>query len=166
MSYQSRTRLNDETWVTDARVPDPEHIPIPLGWNILIRPYRIETKTAGGIILTGDDVNFESNLTNIGRVVAIGPCCWSRSYHLDKDGNRFDWVKIGDFISYPKHVGHKRKYKGVSFVVLNDDEVTDLLPDPHVYNLGKGLQIDIPQEDLEKYNTIYNKNYKLDERYQ
>ena len=66
---------------------------------------------------------------------------------------------MGDFVAYPKHVGAKRKFKGVSYVVLNDDEITDFLPDPQVFN-EDGCKLNIPKEDLEMYNTIYNPNFK------
>lgn len=164
MSYQGSNRLNFEGWVTDPKIPDPENIPIPLGWNILIRPYPMSEKTTAGIILSSETKDFAANITNIGRVVAIGPCSWSRSYHTDKDGNRFDWVKVGDFVSFPKFAGHKRKYKGVSFIILGDDEITDLLPDPLVFK-EQGMTIDIPKEDLEKYNTVYNSDYTIPEVY-
>jgi hypothetical protein len=67
-------------------------------------------------------------------------------------------VKIGDFVSFPKHTGAFRKFKGVSFVILGDDQIIERLPDPLVFGEDNEsyMNIDIPKEDLEKYNTIYN----------
>jgi co-chaperonin GroES (HSP10) len=102
------------------------------------------------------ELDFMSYLTNIGRVVSIGPCCWTRPEHKTSDGKQFDWVQVGDFVSYPKNTGAKRKFKGVSYVLLVDDEIVERLPDPQVFD-DDFYKIDIPQEDLEKYNTIYKK---------
>lgn len=159
MTYQAGGRLDNADWVTDPSIPDPKNLPVPLGWTILIRPYPIAEQTRGGIILSADDRNMMSNITNIGRIVSIGKCCWNRSHHKDVDGNQFQWVKEGDFVAYPKHVGGKRKFKGVSYIVLNDDEITDFLPDPQVYD-ESSFKLNIPQEHLEKYNTIHNPNFE------
>ena len=105
------------------------------------------------------DVDYMSYITNVGRVVAIGPCCWTRPEHKDKEGQQFDWVKVGDFVSYPKNGGSRRKYKGVSFVLLCDDEVNEKLQDPQTFD-DDFYTLDVPQEHLEKYNTIYNKENK------
>lgn len=159
MTYQAGGRLDSADWVTDPLVPDPQNLPVPLGWTLLIRPYPISEKAQGGILLSTDDRNMMSNITNVGRVVSIGKCCWNRSHHKDADGNQFQWVKGGDFVAYPKHSGAKRKFKGVSYIVLNDDEITDFLPDPQVYD-ETSYTLNIPKEHLEKYNTIHNSNFE------
>lgn len=157
--YQQGGRLDNAGWVTDPNIPDPENLPVPLGWNILIRPYPLAEATKSGIILSSDDRDSLANVINIGRVVAIGKCAWNRSSHRDSEGNQFNWVEVGDFVSYPKHVGAKRKFKGVSFVVLSDDEITDFLPDPQVFDETNAFTLEIPEDHLTKYNTIKNPNY-------
>lgn len=158
MTYQQGGRIDSTQWVTDPNIPDPENIPIPLGWHVLVRPYPVAEKTAGGIILTTDDRDYTSNLTNVGRVVSIGKCAWNSPQHRDSNGQRFNWVEVGDFVSYPKNTGGKRKFKGVSFIVLNDDEITDFLPDPQVFDAAS-TRLDIPEDHLIKYNTVKNPNY-------
>lgn len=159
-SYGAASKLDNNSWITAPEVPDPENIPEPLGWTLLVRPYAVDmNRQKTSIILPEDDMNMMSYLTNIGRVVSIGPCCWNKPEHLDKNGNRFDWVKVGDFVSYPKNVGAKRIFKGVSYVLLVDDEIVEKLPDPQVFDEDY-YKLNIPQEDLEKYNTIYNKKDK------
>lgn len=160
-NYQLNTKLNRNEWITDPRVPEPENLPQPIGWTLLIRPYPIQQKSKGGIILTSESVDFANYLTNVGRVVSVAPCCWNRNEHRNKQGEQFDWVEVGDFVEYASHTGLKRKFKGVSFIVLMDDEIITKLPDPLVYtNEQGGFDIDIPEEDLKKYNTIHNPNYK------
>lgn len=158
-TYQSRTKLDQNTWITPADVPDPDNMPEPLGWTLQVRPYSITSnKQKTSLILTSsvNDIDYMNHVINIGRVVAIGPCCWTRPEHRMKDGSQKDWVQVGDFISFPKNTGSRVKFKGVSFVTLVDDEVVQRLPDPQVFN-DSYYTLDIPQEQLEKYNTIWKK---------
>ena len=155
---QPNTRLSRNEFITDPNVPDPDNLPQPLGWTILIRPYPVKEQTKSSIILTSESIDYANYLTNVGRVVSIGPCCWNRVEHKDKEGQRFDWVKVGDFVEYPKNIGLKRKFKGVSYIMVTDDEVLTKLVDPQVLE-GESFQLDIPQEHLKKYNTIYNETY-------
>jgi len=158
--YQKYSTLSDNQFYTDPTIPDPDNLPVPLGWHILVRPYPVEEVSKGGIILTGDDVNFMSQQVNVARVVAVGSSCWNRSQHEDRDGNSFDWVKVGDFISYPRHKGADRKFKGVAFTVLSDDDIVEVLPDPMIFHDDSSFNLNIPQADLEKYNTVHNPSYK------
>ncbi len=158
--FNANSRLNKNEWISDPRVPDPENLPIPLGWTLIIRPYPIQEKTKGGILLINDTIDFTHYLTNVGRIVAMGPCVWNKPEHKDKDGNKFNWAEVGDFVSYGSHVGVKRKFKGVSYLVLVDDEIVEVLRDPLVYeNSGLPYTMDIPEEHLKKYNTIHNPKF-------
>jgi co-chaperonin GroES (HSP10) len=160
VGYQKPTNLNDNDYITDPNLPDPENLPEMLGWNILCRPYPVDQMTRGGIILSVNDTEVQRNATNIARVVDVGPCAWNRSQHRNRDGYIFEWVQPGDFISYPRHVGKMRNYKGVTFVVLCDDEITERLVDPMVFHEDEHFNLNIPQADLEKYNTVYNPNFE------
>lgn len=157
-------KMAKKSWITDPRVEDPKDLPEPLGWAMLIRPYPIDTnKEVSSLIIPDTEFDYLNYVSNIGRVVAMGPCCYTRSEHRvkDADGNLIckDWVKVGDFVTYPKNVGSRRNYKGVSYIVIVDDEITERLPDPQVFT-ESFYKVDIPQEHLEKYNTIYNKGIK------
>lgn len=160
MQYAKNTKFDMNEFITDPRVPDPENLPEPLGWTLLVRPYPItsnQKKTT--LIIPDSEVDFLSQQTNIGRVVSIGPCAWTRPEHKNTNGEQFNWVEVGDFVTWPKHTGAKRKFKGVSYVLLCDDEIVEKLLDPQVFD-DTFYTIDIPQEDLEKYNSIYKKGDK------
>ena len=156
-AYQSSRKLDQTSWITDPNIPDPENLPKPLGWCLLVRPYPVELKSKSQLIIPDSEIDFLNHVTNIGRVVSIGPCCWTRREHQNKDGEQFDWVKVGDFVSYPKNVGSRRKYKDVSYVLLVDDEINEVLPDPQVFNDSDtfGYRVNIPEDHLKKYNTVY-----------
>lgn len=159
--YQTNTKANENDWVSSPELPDPDNLFEPAGWTLIVRPYPTKSTSAGGIILTSETIDFANYRTNIGRVVAVGKSCWNRPEHRDAEGNRYDWCKVGDFIEWGSHIGKKRKFKGISYIIINDDEMISRLPDPVVYEEGDAkILMDIPKADLEKYNTIYNPNYK------
>lgn len=153
-AYQANTKLDQNAWITPPSIPDPVNIPEPLGWTLLVRPYPVaQDTTRSKVLLPTTELDYLNYVTNIGRVIAIGPCCWSRPEHK-VNGEQKDWVKVGDFISYPKNVGARRKFKDVSYVLLVDDEIVERLPDPQVFN-NSFYKIDIPEEHLKIYNTVY-----------
>jgi co-chaperonin GroES (HSP10) len=155
-TYQATRKMDQNAWITSPDIPDPPNLPIPLGWHVLIRPYPVDYTSKSKLILPESDVDHMNFVTNVGRVVAVGPCAWNRKEHFNKEGEQFDWVKVGDFVSYPKNTGARRKFKDVSFVLLNDDEVNERLPDPQVFEDPEhGYHLVIPEADLKKYNTIY-----------
>lgn len=157
MAYEAPSRMNRNGLISDPTLPDPDNLPEPLGWCLLVRPYPVGRAKHSSIELPDEVIDGMSYVTNIARVVSVGPCCWSRPEHRDSDGNQFQWVKPGDFISYPRNVGSRRTFKGVTYILLVDDEVVERLPDPLAFDDGY-FKINIPKEDLEKYNTIYNEN--------
>jgi len=131
--------IKNDLWITDEEeVKDPDVLPELPGYHVLIRPVSVKSKTKGGIFIpdsTRDDMSY---LTTVGRVIAIGDLAY-----IDKD--KFPtgaWCKIGDYVSYGKHLGTKLFYKGVRFILLFDDQITMRVQDPKdldpTFNLTKG----------------------------
>jgi co-chaperonin GroES (HSP10) len=154
--YTAPTKIDSNGWITDPTVPDPDNLPEPLGWTLLVRPYPITSSKKSSILMPESDIDYMNYVSNIARVVAVGPCCWNRMEHRDENGENKPWVQVGDFVSYPKNSGSRRKFKGVSYVLLMDDEVVERLPDPQVFD-DDFYALDIPEDHLKKYNTIYKK---------
>lgn len=114
----------NEEWFTDNDVPDPnkKDLPIPCGWRMLVRPAGVIKKTKGGIILTDKNLEEQQYLNSKGRVIAMGNECY---------GNREEnWCKINDTIVYSRYAGSKIDIQGVKMILLNDDEVLAVLPNP------------------------------------
>ena len=116
---------NDQ-WITDDDIKDPSPLPSLPNYRILIRPVAIRSTTKGGIILPDkarDDVQY---LTTVGRVVLLGDLSYQ-----DKD--RFPkgpWCSAGDYVCYGKHTGTRFLYKGVMFVIMNDDQILMRVEEP------------------------------------
>ena len=131
--------IKNDLWITDEEeVKDPDVLPELPGYHVLIRPVSVKSKTKGGIFIpdsTRDDMSY---LTTVGRVVLVGDLAY-----MDK--NKFPtgaWCKIGDYVSYGKHLGTKLFYKGVRFILLFDDQITMRVQDAKdldpTFNLTKG----------------------------
>jgi co-chaperonin GroES (HSP10) len=111
--------MDHTQWITEEDIKDPEVLPVFPNYKIMVRPVIFKHKTKGGIILPDqvkDDVQY---LTTVGRVVCLGEMAYG-------DEERFPngpWCQPGDYITYGKHTGNKILYKGVMFVIMNDDQV-------------------------------------------
>lgn len=128
-----------KSWITDNDVPDPENLPDVASYMVLVRPVKVEEKV-GSVLLPDafkDDVQF---LTNVGRVVKVGPTAFldpdamlagNKNPH-GKHGKKF--AKPGDYVVWSKHSGVKIKIKGVAYVLLNDDQLLMKVDDPKDIN--------------------------------
>ena len=87
----------------------------PLADRILIRPKKVEEKTAGGIYLP-ETASKEKPVK--GEVVAVGPG------KLDNKGKRVALeVKEGDTVIYSKWAGTEIKVEGENFLLMKEDDV-------------------------------------------
>ena len=131
--------VKNDLWVTDPEEsPDPEVLPELPGYHVLVRPVSVKSITKGGIYIPDSTKDDMSYLTTVGKVVALGDLAY-----LDKE--KFPagaWCKIGDHVSYGKHMGTKLFYKGVRLILLFDDQIIMRLQDPKdldpTFNLSRG----------------------------
>lgn len=114
----------NEDWFTDDNIPDPKSkdLPQPAGWRILVRPVGMVKKTKGGIILTDKNMEEQQYLNSKGRVIAMGRECYNN--------RRTNWCTTGDTIVYSRYAGSRIDVQGVKMLLLNDDEVLAVLPNP------------------------------------
>ena len=98
-----------------------------MGWKILIQPNQIKQTTKSGIILPTKAKENEAYLTAHGEVVSIGELAYRERGTGDswKISNK---PKKGDKVTYGKYAGQKLIVNGVRFLLLNDDEITSILP--------------------------------------
>jgi len=105
-----------------------DQLPIPLNWKVLVQPNQVKKKTASGIHLPTISQDNEEYLTAHGTVCAKGDLAY-RDRDTGKRWRSDVFPKVGDRITYGKYAGQKLVVKGVKFLLLNDDEVTSILPD-------------------------------------
>ena len=125
MSHQHDKTYTDED--TESTI-NSDQLPIPLNWKVLVQPNQVKKKTASGIHLPTISQDNEEYLTAHGAVCALGDLAY-RDRDTGKRCRSDTSPKVGDRITYGKYAGQKIVIKGVKFLLLNDDEITSILPD-------------------------------------
>ena len=123
--------IPEENKILDPTVLDKsliERMPNPVGWRLLVLPYKGKGKTDAGILLTKQTTDRESLATVVAYVVKVGPLAY-------QDESKFDgvpWCKQGDWVLIGRYAGARFSLEDDAEVrIINDDEVigTILSPD-------------------------------------
>lgn len=80
----------------------------PIGERVLVKPVKVEEKTASGIILPGAG---EKEKPNIAEVIAVGK------------GEKLEDIKVGERVVYSKFSGTEIKDGEEKYIVLNIEDV-------------------------------------------
>ena len=122
----------------------PEQLPIPVGWRLLVGMVKVETKTDSGIILGTDYKKEMEYLRSVGKVLAVGPEAYKHEkfqggISLEKR-NPTPWVSVGDIVVVGQYSGQTIHVVGKDGEVqklrfFNDDEVIGLIPDVNSLSL-------------------------------
>ena len=102
-------------------------LPKPLNWKVLVQPNQVNMKTKGGLYLPPISKDNEEYLTAHGRIAAMGDLAYK-----DRDtGEAWKTVspKVNDRVTYGKYAGQKITINGVKLLLLNDDELTSIIPE-------------------------------------
>lgn len=94
----------------------------PCGYRILLKPREVQEKTKGGVFLPDEVQVVEKYAAAVAQVIAMGDQAYDR--------NDAPWCAIGDWVMIGKHAGHRFKYDGEEYRMINDDEVVALIDDP------------------------------------
>jgi len=113
------------------------HIPDPVGWRILIRPYVGAKVSKGGLHLADSGTAKEALATVIGKVMKMGSVCYKnpRKFDPEPDGTIKPWCEEGDWVVIGKYAGARfRLYfdtgENPEVRIINDDEVIAKVLDP------------------------------------
>lgn len=121
---------------TAFKAPDKEieaELPItPIGWRVVVRPFRPKSVTAGGIELPEEAIESEELLTYVGQIVAMGDQCFTAVTRSGIDlSTMANKPKVGDWIMYGTYGGQKLVTKtGTKYLVMNDDGIMGIVKDP------------------------------------
>lgn len=122
---ETRSEVFDARDATPEDVADPDTLPVPSGWRILVRPIPPQEQTKGGIILSDVTRDQQEFACPVGKVVAVGTAAYTR-----EDMGPEPWANVGDYVIFGKYVGERVTYGGVKYVLMNDDCVLGVVPDP------------------------------------
>lgn len=81
---------------------------IPLGARVLVRTVEVATETRSGLIIPGE----AREAPQEGTVLGVGP--------------KVEAVKVGDVILYGKFSGTELKLDGVSYFLLNEEDIVGI----------------------------------------
>ena len=129
------TSLTDAYIPEESKILDPsildktliERMPNPVGWRLLVLPYKGKGKTDAGILLTKQTTDRESLATVVSYVLKAGPLAY-------QDDSKFagePWCKEGDWVLIGRYAGARFSLEDDAEVrIINDDEVIGTILDP------------------------------------
>ena len=86
----------------------------PLHDRVLVKRLEVETKSAGGIVLTGSAAEKSSK----GEVVAVGA-----GRVLDNGETKAVAVQVGDVVLFGSYIEKLEKIEGVEHLIMKEDNV-------------------------------------------
>lgn len=125
---------------SDLSTAFPEVLPgvKPLGPRVLLQLRTVRKKTTGGLIIVDDTRDFNKSITQLAKVVALGPIAFCNRSTGEKWPEGV-WAKVGDLVRVPKHGGDRferripgEKDETAIFVTIQDHEVLSLV-DPEAF---------------------------------
>lgn len=114
---------------------NPQEIPKVLTWHVCVYLPAVQEKTKGGLYLPDQTRSEQEYLTNVGKIVALGPKAF-QDPKLRIDGDEDSIPKIGDWIFIGQHSGIRfRTNTGHQFKVLSDSAIVAKIDRPDRYFL-------------------------------
>ena len=123
-SEESESKNTEDPSEMDVSVID--RLPNPVGYRLLVIPYYMKQKTAGGIIIPEAIRERENHATVAAYVVKIGPDAYT-------DANKFPtgaWCNEKSWVLMGRYAGNKFKVDGLEVRLINDDNVIATILDP------------------------------------
>ena len=105
---------------------EKEQIPQPTGWRIIVLPFKMDEKTAGGVLMTETTLERQQVASQCGLVLKMGPQCYN-------DKERYPegpWCKVNDWVGFARYAGSRINIEGGEIRLLNDDEILATVKDP------------------------------------
>ena len=126
--------VKSEERVLDPKLLDKsllDRMPDPVGWRILVLPYRGKGQTDGGIQLVKETIDKEALATVICYVLKVGPLAYKDNKFGQPEKSNTPWCKQGDWILIGRYAGTRFRLEDDNEVrIINDDEVIATILDP------------------------------------
>ncbi len=101
-------------------------LPVPKGYKILVTIPEISEEYDSGLVKAGTTVHYETLLSNILFVVALGDLCYQDKTRVPNG----PWCEAGDFVLCRANTGTRFTIHGREFRLINDDSVEAVVQDP------------------------------------
>lgn len=118
----------EELFLDPEKLPKSalDRLPQPVGWRLLVLPYRGAGKTKGGVLLADEFVERQTLATVVAYVLAVGPDAYS-------DKEKFPagpWCQKGQWVMIGRYAGARFRIEGGEVRIINDDEVIGTIANP------------------------------------
>ena len=121
-----KAKLDNPSKGIDKKKTELDKLPKPVGWRILVLPYRGKGKTEGGILLPDSAVEQQQISTQVGYVLKVGPLAY-------QDPEKFPsgpWCAEKEWVMFARYAGSRFAIDGGEVRILNDDEILARINDP------------------------------------
>ena len=106
----------------------------PTCWRVVVAPLAPPKKTKGGIILSDDTADAQEYLCAYGLLLSVGPLAYKEKRLVGEDGKA--WTpRVGDWVMFARYAGQRQTYRGLRFVLCNDDDILGVTEDPQGYKI-------------------------------
>lgn len=114
-----------------------DEMPRPTFWRVMVMPLKPKEVSKGGIVLAKANQDAQEILNFMGKVVAVGPLA-GKHERLGGDGANVaaGFPKEGDFVIYGKYAGQPLMYRGTKLILINDDEILGIVPNPDLLKVS------------------------------
>ena len=112
--------------VGELGLPFMAALPIPLYWRVLVLPREAEQVSKGGIVLADDTRTAQQYQCYVGRILATG----GEAFQSERFRREKRLPGIGDWVAYGRYAGQRMEYLGKLLLIVNDDELLTVVPDP------------------------------------
>ena len=126
MGDAQQQRDNMENLVSELGEEFFSKMPQPLYWRVLVRPKQPAKMTKGGIALPQETRIAEGYRNYVGQIVAAG----GEAFQSERFAREKRLPKVGDWCVYGRYAGQRLEYRGELLIVVNDDELLCVAPDP------------------------------------
>ena len=109
----------------DLSKKEESKLPEPTGRRLLVLPFKMKTKTKGGLYLGQETLERQQVGSNCGMVLKLGSHCYDKERYPEGP-----WCKKGDWVVFARYAGSRIQIDGGEVRLLNDDEILATIQDP------------------------------------
>ena len=117
-----------EYLVNDVDTPVPVDLHEPHPYRMFVMPVRLRKKTRGGIHIPDELIDAQLWNQQIGKVARMGSACFRGGKWRDM-GIEEPPFKVGAIIQINPRSPIRFEFRGVTYIVLNDDQYIGHMPD-------------------------------------
>lgn len=125
-------------------MPIPEGLPEPQQWRVTLMPVRQVAQSKGGLYLAPETLDIQNWTHMLWKVCAVGPFVYrGPAWHgFSEEELEAARPRIGDLYLVDPKMPRRYRYKGILFIVVNDDQLWSRVKPEHIDGLKfMGLEL-------------------------